>query len=120
MKMLKKIFCHHEYIYVDKHCITRFPGSDEYLFKFMCKKCQKKFFISSLKIENIINKFRGEANEKIAIDGFIDTSKTEIVIPIRLGYGHMNLSVNGIVADKTIDYFIKKYDINIRKIEKNN
>ena len=55
MKMLKKLFCHHEYIYVDKHCITHFPGSDEYIFKFMCKKCQKKFFISSLKIELIKN-----------------------------------------------------------------
>lgn len=117
--MLKKIFCNHEYVYVDKEHVVNFPGSDYYEFRFICRKCRKKVFISSSKIEKIKDKYENQLAEMVAIDGYIDNSNTEIICPTRCGCFHGHLTMNGWVADKTNDYFRRHYHIDLKDIPLN-
>lgn len=114
--MFNKLFCNHEFVYVDKELITHFLGSDEYLFKFMCKKCKKKKYISSLSVKKIYDRFVLDLNETIVIDGFVDTSETVFDLPTRHGNFHIVTSFTGYAADKTIEYFKNKYSVDITQI----
>ena len=114
--MFKKLFCNHEFVYVDKELITHFPEEDEYLFKFMCKKCKKKKYISSSFVEKIYRRFVRDLNEMVVIDGFIDTSEPAFVLPTRCGSFHIDTRLTGYAADKTIEYFKNKYSVDITQI----
>lgn len=114
--MFKKLFCNHEFVYIDKEFVSSFPGSDKYLFRFMCKKCKKQIYISSLSVEEVYCQFVHDLNEMIVIDGFVDVSKTNIVLPTRFGYGHQDKKLTGYAADKTIEYFKNKYSVDITQI----
>ncbi|WP_300630820.1 hypothetical protein [uncultured Thomasclavelia sp.] len=114
--MFNNLFCNHEFVYVDKELITHFPEEDEYLFKFMCKKCKKKKYISSLYVEKIYDRFVRDLNEMVVIDGFIDTSEPAFDLPTRYGSFHMDTRLTGYAADKTIEYFKNKYSIDITQI----
>lgn len=115
--MLSKLFCEHEFVYVDKKLVTNFPGSDGYLFRFVCMKCKKKKYISSLDVEKIYERFIRDLNEMIAIDGFADVSKTSFILPSRFGLGHCDKKLSGFAADKTIEYFKHKYSIDITQVK---
>lgn len=114
--MLKKIFCNHEYVYVDKEHVINFPGSDYYLFRFMCKKCRKTVCISSSKIEKIKQKYQNKLAEMVAVDGFVDNSNAKITISARRGYYHVHYRMTGWVADKTNDYFRRRYHVDLKDI----
>ena len=114
--MFSKLFCEHEFVYIDKEYIEHFPGRDEYLFRFMCRKCKKKKYISSLYIEKIYDRFVRSVNEMIIIDGFVDASKTNFILPSRCGSFHCCKKFTGYAADKTMEYFKNKYSIDITQI----
>lgn len=111
--MLEKIFCNHEYVYIDKEYVINFPR-DYYLFRFMCRKCRKKLSISSLKIDEIKYKYKSQLAEMVAVDGYVDNSNTEIIYPTRHGYLHCDIKMNGYVADKTNDFFRHRYHIDLK------
>ncbi|MFR7592469.1 MAG: hypothetical protein ACLUVC_13595 [Longibaculum sp.] len=115
--MLEQLFCNHDFVYVDRELKVHFPGEDEYLFKFICKKCKRKKFISSLDIENTYIKFERDLNEMIAIDKFVDVSTTRLTLPTRGGYHHVDLLMVGYAVDKTIEYFKSKYFIDITQVD---
>lgn len=77
---------------------------------------QKEKYISSLSVDEIYHRFVRILNEMITIDGFVDISKTNIVLQKRSGHYHQDKDLTGYTTDKTIEYFKNKYSVDITQI----
>lgn len=122
MELLKKPQCKHEYIYIDCTVKPRSYVGSMYEFRFICKKCRKTIYITSDELWDTFNMYKSKLNEKIKLESFKDTSDTVVIIfcPGSIALPFVTKTLTGYVADKTIDYFIKKYGINIKEIEEPN
>lgn len=122
MKLLKKSQCKHEYIYIDYDVEPRSYVGSMYVFRFICKKCRKTIHIDSDELWEVSSMYRSKLNEKIKLENFKDISDTEVTIfcPGSISLPYVTRILTGYVADKTIDYFLKKYGVDISKIDQPN